>query len=312
LRQLLFFVTLQAMPNINKAHAAMLGVTVIFGLHYSIAKSLMPDYLSPLQLLFIRLGGATLLFWLFAPFFSPQRVEKSDLLKLALCGLVGLTLNVGFFYLGLHYTTPVDASVIHVSNPIMVLILSSLLIGEKITTRKVAGIVSGTSGALLLILWGRHMEFGGQTAIGNLLVTLNMLCYSSYLVILKPLTARYHPMTLLKWIMLFGFLFSIPFTAGAMLEISFSRFDWYGWGGLAYIIILTTFLVYILINYALKRLSPTAVSYYTYLQPVLAAISSVSVGMERITFPKVAAAILIFSGVYLVTGKGRRPARQNK
>jgi len=289
--------------TLPKAHLAMLGVTIIFGLHYSIAKSMMPGSLSPLQMVFIRLMAGALLFWIFQRLFVAEKVERRDLFKLALCGLFGLTLNVGFFYVGLNYTTPVDASVIHVTNPILVLILASIMIRERVTTKKLFGIFLGMSGALILILWGRHLQFGGQTTLGNILVTLNMLFYSLYLVIIKPLVKKYHMATILKWVSLFGFIFIIPFSAREMLSITFIHFDWYSWAGLFYIIVMTTFVAYILINFALKHLTPTAVSYYTYLQPVLAAISSVSIGMERITLPKILAALLIFIGVYLVTSR---------
>lgn len=275
---------------------------MIFGLHYSIAKSLMPDYLTSWQLVFLRLLGGVILFWIFGRLFVRERVERRDLLMLALCGLIGFTLNIGFFYAGLNLTTPVDASIIHLTNPIMVLILASILIREKITLRKSGGILLGMTGALILILWGRHLQFGGQTAMGNILVLVNMMCYSLYLVLLKPLLAKYHTVTIMKWVSLFGFLFVIPLSARSMLTISFAHFDWYGWAAIAYIIILGTFLVYLMINFSLNILTPTAVSYYTYLQPILAAVSSVSIGMERITLPKVLAAMLIFTGVWLVTG----------
>ena len=297
------------MSRIVKAHLSMLGVSVIFGLHYSIAKSMMPAYLTPLQMVFIRLLGAVILFWVFQKLFVREKVERRDLLMLALCGLIGFTLNISLFYAGLNLTTPVDASIIHVTNPIMVLVLASIIIREKVTFRKTGGILLGMSGALILILWGRHMEFGGQTTWGNIMVLLNMVCYSFYLVLLKPLLVKYHTVTILKWVSFFGFLFVIPISAKSMLSISFAHFDWYAWSALFYIIVLTTFLVYLLINYSLNILSPTAVSYYTYLQPILAAVSSVSVGMERITLPKVVAALLIFTGVFLVTGRTREEGR---
>lgn len=298
----------RTLSQLPRAHLSMLAVAVIFGLHYSIAKSLMPDFLTPWQVVFLRLLGAAILFWIFQGFFPRQKISRPDLLKLALCGLLGFTLNITLFYSGLNLTTPVDASVIHVSTPIIVLILAALVLREPITSRKLWGIMLGIGGALILILWGRHRQFGAQTALGNILVVLNMVCYALYLVILKPLVLKYHTVTILKWISLFGFLFVIPLSARSMLEISFAGFDLYAWSALTYIIVLTTFVVYLLINYALKILTPTAVSYISYLQPVLASVSSVMVGMERITLPKVTAALLIFTGVWLVTGKIRTNA----
>jgi len=303
---------IHAMSRIAKAHLSMLGVSIIFGLHYSIAKSMMPAYLTPLQMVFIRLLGGMILFWVFQRLFIREKVERRDLLMLALCGLVGFTLNITLFYAGLNLTTPVDASIIHVTNPIMVLILASIIIREKVTFRKTGGILLGMSGALILILWGRHLQFGGQTALGNVLVLMNMVCYSLYLVLLKPLLVKYHTVTILKWVSFFGFIFVIPLSARSMLSISFANFDWYAWSALFYIIVLTTFLVYLMINFSLNILTPTAVSYYTYLQPVLAAVSSVSIGMERITLPKVLAAMLIFTGVYMVTSRKEDPGGQKR
>ena len=284
-----------------RAHLSMLGVTLIFGLNYSITKSLMTTWLSPFQLVFVRLLGGMLLFWVFQRLFVPEKVERRDLFKLALCGLFGLSLNVSLFYLGLNLTTPVDASIIHVSNPILVLVLSSILIREVITFRKVAGIILGMCGALILILCGRKLQAGTQTALGNVLVVSNMLFYALYLVFIKPLVGKYHTTTILKWVSFFGFLFIVPVSVKPMLSISFASGTWIGWAGLAFVIVLNTFVAYLLINFSLKQLSPTMVSYYTYLQPFLAAATSVTAGMERITLPKVAAALLIFTGVFLVT-----------
>jgi drug/metabolite transporter (DMT)-like permease len=284
----------------------MLGVTIIFGLHYSIAKSMMPGLLDPYQLIFIRLLGGTILFWGFQQLFVPEKIDRKDLLMFAVCGLFGLSLNVSLFYIGLNLTTPVDASLIHVSNPILVLVLAGIIIREKITLRKLGGIFLGMIGALILILWGRGLQFGGQTATGNVLVLLNMLFYALYLVMIKPLVGKYHTVTILKWVSLFGFIFVIPFTIKPALSVGFSHLGWYGWASLGYVIVFNTFIAYILINYSLKRLSPTTVSFYTYLQPVLAAVSSVSAGMERITLSKIVAAVLIFTGVYLVSGRRTR------
>jgi len=295
-----------------RPHLSMLGVTVIFGLNYSITKSLMSDCFSPLQLVFVRLLGGVLLFWIFQRLFVPEKVERRDLIKLALCGLFGLSLNVTLFYIGLDLTTPVDASIIHVSSPILVLLLSALLIGEAITFRKMAGIATGMFGALILILWGRKFQFGGQTALGNALVLGNMLFYALYLVLIKPLVGKYHTTTILKWVSFFGFLFIIPVSVKPIMSVSFEHISWFGWAGLFFVIVINTFLAYLLINYSLKHLTPTSVSYYTYLQPFLAAITSVSAGIERVTFPKIIAAILIFTGVYLVTGrkKGTPPLEE--
>jgi drug/metabolite transporter (DMT)-like permease len=283
-----------------RAHLALLLTTIIFGFHYVVAKNLMPDHFTPMQLIFLRLLFATFIFWIFQKLFVPEKVDKKDLVRLAVLGLVGFAANQAFFYEGLNLTSPVDASLIHILNPILVLILASIIIREKITSYKLGGIFLGSAGALILILFGSTGGFNSSPLLGNILVTINMVFYALYLVLLKPLVAKYHTSTILKWVSLFAFLFIIPFSAKSMIGLRISEIDAFSWLSLGYIVVFCTFIAYLLINFALKHVNASAVSYYTYLQPVLATLTSVSVGMGTITTPKIIAAVLIFTGVYWV------------
>lgn len=291
--------------ELHKAHLALVATTLIFGLHYTIAKSMMPAILTPMQLIFLRLLGGVIIFWFFQRLFVPEKVERRDLIKLAICGMFGFALNQTLFYEGLSLTTPVDASLIHVMNPILVLVFASLIIGEKVTWLKAGGIALGAGGTLILVLYGRVVSFDGDHTLGNILVFLNMVFYALYLVLIKPLIGKYHTTTILKWVSVFGFMFILPFSVKPALEIDFGGITPMAWAGLAYIIILNTFVAYLLINFALKQLMPSVISYYNYLQPVIAALSSFTIGEASITVPKVLAALLIFTGVYLVNKSGQ-------
>jgi drug/metabolite transporter (DMT)-like permease len=288
------------MKNNFKAHLALLATTLIFGFAYNIVKSLMPVMLSPMQLIFIRLLGGMIIFWLFQRLFVPEKVDRRDLIKLAVCGMFGFALNQTLFYEGLNLSTPVDASLIHVLNPILVMVFASLLLGEKVTWKKSGGIALGASGVMILVLYGRNVSFDGDHALGNVLIFLNMVFYALYLVLIKPLIGKYHTTTILKWVSFFGFLFILPLSVKPAMEIDFAAITATAWLGIIYIILLNTFVAYLLINFALKSVSATVVSYYSYLQPVIAAAMSVTIGQGGITIPKVLAAMLIFSGVYIV------------
>jgi len=289
-----------------KAHAALLITTLIFGMHYAIAKSMMPASFQPMQLLFLRSLGAVILFWVFQRFFVREKVERKDLLMMAICGLFGFAANMALFYEGLNLTTPVDASIIHVLNPVFVLVFASILIHEKVTFIKILGIALGAGGALMLILYGRSVNMSTNSFAGNILVMVNMLCYAIYIVLIKPLVTKYHSMTILKWVAFFGFFCILPFSIKGMLEFRPQEISICAWLGVAYIVVLNTFVAYLLINYALKTVEASMVSYYTYLQPVIASVMSVSLGTEVITFPKIIAAFLIFGGVYVVNLKKGR------
>lgn len=291
------------MKETQKAHLALLATTLIFGFAYNIVKELMPVMLSPMQLIFIRLLGGVIIFWLFQQLFVHEKVERRDLVMLAVCGMFGFALNQTLFYEGLNLSTPVDASLIHVLNPILVMVFAGLISGEKVTWKKAGGIALGATGVLILILYGRTVSLNGNHSSGNILIFLNMVFYALYLVLIKPLIGKYHTTTILKWVSFFGFLFIFPLSIKPALEINFAAFTIAVWLGIFYIIVLNTFVAYLLINFALKSVSATVVSYYSYLQPVIAAIMSVTIGQGGITLPKILAALLIFSGVYAVNRK---------
>ena len=295
-----------------KSHLALLIVTIIFGMHYMIAKSLMPIPFQPLQLLFMRSLGAMVLFWVFQRFFIQEKVARKDLWMLALCGLFGFAANQALFYEGLNLTTPVDASIIHVTNPIFVMIFASILIHEKVTIVKVFGITLGAIGALILILYGRMVNMSTNSFAGDILVMLNMLCYAMYLVLIKPIVGKYHSMTILKWVSFFGFIFMIPFSIKGLIGLHLQSVSIQAWLGVGYVVILNTFIAYLLINFALKTVEASMVSFYTYLQPVIASIMSVSLGTEVITAPKIIAALLIFAGVFVVNRSNKASALQVK
>jgi drug/metabolite transporter (DMT)-like permease len=295
-----------------KSHLALLLVTIIFGMHYMIAKSLMPIPFQPLQLLFMRSLGAMVLFWVFQRWFIQEKVARKDLLMLALCGFFGFAANQALFYEGLNLTTPVDASIIHVTNPIFVMIFASILIHEKVTIVKVFGIALGASGALILILYGRMVNMSTNSFAGDILVMLNMLCYAIYLVLIKPIVGKYHSMTILKWVSFFGFVFMIPFSIKGLIGLHLQSVSIQAWFGVGYVVILNTFIAYLLINFALKTVEASMVSYYTYLQPVIASIMSVSLGTEVITAPKIIAALLIFAGVFIVNRSNNASSLQVK
>ena len=290
----------------HKAHLALLVTTLIFGFGYNIVKSLMPVVLQPMQLIFIRLLGVMVIYFLFQRLFVPEKVERRDLFMLAACGITGFALNQALFYEGLNLSTPVDASLIHVLNPIVVTVFASFILRDRVTWIKAAGIALGASGVLILVLYGRKVSLDGSHALGNVLIFLNLICYALYLVLIKPLVGKYHTTTILKWVSMFGFIFILPFSVKQALEIDYSAITLPAWLGIAYIIFLNTFVAYLLINFALKSLGTTIVSYYSYLQPVIASAMSVTIGQGGITVPKVLAALLIFSGVYVVNRSNSR------
>ena len=291
------------MNKIAKSHIALVIATIIFGLHYTIAKQAMPVPFRPLQLLFFRMLGSVILFWILQKFYAPEKVERKDMFTLAICGFFGFAANQALFYIGLNLTTPVDASLIHVLNPILVMIFASIVLSEKITRIRLGGVALGASGALILVLYGKIIDLGSTTTEGNIIVMVNMLFYAMYIVMVKPMVEKYHITTVMKWISLYGFIVIIPFAFKPMTQFQLVQLNTSAWLTLFYVIVINTFIAYLLLNFALRHVDAGAVGYYTYIQPILASVTSVSLGTGTITIPKVIAAVLIFGGVYMVNRK---------
>ena len=282
-----------------KAHIALLFANIIYALNYGWAKDVMEGgYLEPFAFILIRAIGATLLFWVVSLFFS-ERVENKDKLKLLLCGIFGVAANQLLFFKGLDQTTRINASIIMVASPIIVALFSAVLIKEKPSATRIVGILLGLTGACFIILQGESSN-QGASLIGNLLIVLNATSYGLYLVLVKPLMKKYSPITVVKWVFTFGLIIVTPF---GLTEI-----DTIVWEmpndillKVGFVVIFTTFFTYLFNIYGVKRVSPTVVSSYIYLQPILTSIIAAFSGTETITIMMVISSIIIFIGVYLVS-----------
>lgn len=298
--------------NTTKAHLALLGANIIYGANYLIAKGVMPTKIDASAFVLLRVIGATLLFWIVKQFVK-EKVDKKDFILFMLCGLLGTSVNMLLFFHGLSLTSPIDASIIMTSTPVIVLILSSLILKEKITTNKYIGITIGAIGAFLLIWFGKKSG-GTSSFLGNLFVFLNACCYATYLVIVKPLMKKYKAITVISWVFLFGLIFVFPFGINDLLTTNFSAFTTNTYLVIAYVTIGTTFLTYLFNIYALNYVSPSVNGSYIYLQAVLSFIM-VSVYAfvlghkeyaQDINPIKIVSCFLVIIGVYMISKKPKR------
>lgn len=298
------------MPSKFKIHSALLIVALLYGANYSIAKVAMPTYIGPFGIIFVRVIFGTLLFFIFDLINGSEKIKyKRDYLRLAGLSLIGITINQLMFFKGLNLTTPISASVIMTSSPIIVLIASYFILKERITINKMLGIALGATGAILMI-GINGFSFSSDTFLGNFFVLINAISFSTYLVLVKPLMMRYKPLTIIKWVFFFGMIIVIPIGLKEFLLVDWYSFPAKAWYSLLYILLGTTFFAYLLNTWALQFVSPSVVGYYIYLQPVFATLVAFAIRGDRITINEILYASLIFVGVYLVSirrSKGERP-----
>lgn len=298
--------------NNYKAHFALLGANVIYGANHIIAKGVMPNKIGPSAFVFLRILGASLLFWIIKSFIK-EKVDKKDFPLLILCGLLGVASNQLLFFHGLNLTSPIDASIIITAVPVMVLIFSAFLLKERITTNKLIGITIGAIGAVLLIWYGNKAE-GTSSVLGNVYVLLNACSYALYMVLVKPLMKKYNPITIISWAFLFGFIFMFPFGIQDILSTSFESFTLNTYLSVAFVVLGTTFLAYLFNIYALSKVSPSISGSYIYLQPV---VSFIMVSLyafvlnnneysQDINLVKIISCLMVVIGVYMISKKPRK------
>ena len=285
-------------------HLAGFIAYAIFGFNIIVCKDLTSDGLiPPLGIFTLRSLGAGSLFWLISLFQPREKVDKKDFFKIFLASLLGFFTCQITFLVGLPYITPMDCSIMTALAPIYTMIVAAIALKEPITFKKAGGVAISLAGVIYLIL-SRSAIAGGAaqtTPFGIVMIVFNILSFSMYLGIFKPLIAKYSVVTFMKWIFLFSFCVAAPFSAKGLTEVDWAGIPSIQYAELAYLIICATFITYFLIPVAQKRIRPTIISMYSYVQPIIAISISIAIGMDVLTWQKVLAAAMVFGGVIMVS-----------
>jgi drug/metabolite transporter (DMT)-like permease len=296
----------------SKRNIALIGATLvslIYGVTFTIAKDVMPHYIDAYGFILLRVGGSAILFWIVWVFMKMlkvgpnEKIALHDFPRIIACAFFGVALNILTFFKGLSMTSPISAAVIMVCTPLIVLILSAVIIKEKMRKRKILGILLGLFGTSFLILYGKSVENNSNVSLGNFLVLVNAVSYGYYLVIVKKLMDKYNAFTFVKWIYLFGFLMVIPFGLSQFQSVDWAILPSDIVGKIGFVVVFSTFFTYLLNLLSMRELKPTLVAVFIYLQPLFATVFAISLGKDELSWVKISSAILIFTGVYLVTDK---------
>ena len=296
----------------NARFLALLAATAasgIYGVNHTIAKGLMPDIIGPYGFILLRVSGAAVVFWLISLFYKSEKIDRKDWFRIIGCAFFGMVLNMNMFFKGLELSTPINSSVVITLSPVLLLVLSALILRERITWLKAVGIGIGLAGALALIIFGvKTQPNAPNIPLGNTLFVINAASYSFYLIFVKPLVAKYSSITLMKLFFLFALLMNIPIGFAEFSEVSWFSLSQLDIIKLAFVVIGTTVLTYLFNIYALKQLSPSTIGAFIYLQPLIAAAFAILMGADQLTPLRVLAAVLIFTGVFLSTRKRKTSA----
>jgi drug/metabolite transporter (DMT)-like permease len=282
-------------------HIALFVANIVFGLNTIVSRSLIPEFVSPYTLTFFRLCGGMILFWIASLFVKNESVPPKDILMFFFASIFSLGLNQLPFFVGLSMTSPIDASIVVTLLPILTMILAAIFIKEPITLMKSVGVLVGASGAILLIFSSKHLHTGQSNFWGNIIIFFAVASFAIYLTAFKSLIMRYSAITIMKWMFLFGTILCFPFCKNAFFETNFNALSIGTYWRIGFVVVLATFFTYTLIPIGQKVLRPTTFSMYNYLQPIVASLVAVFIGMDTFGIEKALSAVLVFSGVYIVT-----------
>jgi drug/metabolite transporter (DMT)-like permease len=278
-------------------------VAIIYGFTFTVAKDVMPTYVDAYGFIVLRVAGATVLFWLVSFLGPKEKIAKNDFLRIAACAFFGVAFNMLTFFKGLSFTSPIMGAVLMVTTPMIVLVLSAILMKERMQSKKVIGILLGLAGTITLILYGKDLNNAPNATLGNLLVFVNAVSYAFYLIFVKKLMDKYNAFTFVKYIYLFGFFMVLPFGYHDLQVVNWQEIPLNISIKIGFVVIFSTFFTYLLNLISMRNLKPTTVAVFIYLQPFFATIFAIGLGKDNLNVVKLVSAILIFVGVYLVIHK---------
>lgn len=277
---------------------------LIFGLNIPLNKYFYAEGLiSPFGMTALRMTFAAVAFWLVSLFTPKEKVAKKDMLILIVGGICGMFINQGLFAYGLSNTSSIDASIITTSGPLFAMVVAAIVLREPITLKKAGGVLVGGVGAVILVLASQQAVVSHDGSLkGDIAVLCAQLFYATYIVITRPLSEKYSPITMMKWMFLTSALIAMPAFGRDMISAPlFHQGEIMPYLLISFTLLGATFFTYMMIPLAQRRIRPTTISMYNNVQPLVATIVAIMFMGDSFTIPKLVASIFIFGGVYLVT-----------
>ena len=298
--------------NVTIGHICMFLACAIWGLMAPLGKDAMTHGVGGLEMVTFRVVGGAVCFWIASLFVKQEKVRHKDMLLFFFAAMLSIVLNQCCYTIGLSITSPVNASIMTTMMPIITMILAALFLKEPITGKKVMGVFCGAVGAFLLITTGARVASGnGGVMLGDLLCLSAQLSFAIYLTVFKHLIQRYTVITCMKWMITYAAIVIMPISFSRMQQLPWTDISAKTWWETAFVVVGGTFLAYIFMMQGQKILRPTVVAMYNYVQPIIACIVSVAIGLGVFGLWQALAVVLVFFGVWLVTqSKSRRDLKK--
>ena len=288
----------------TRAHLITLAAFLCFGLMSPMCKWAMESgMITGVSMAAFRLCGAATLFWLISPMVPQQVIDKEDRKHLIIMSLCGMGINQFCYVIGVQHTSPTNACVITTSTPVFTFVLSALFLHATVTTRKIGGLLIAATGAIILIT-GSQMQ-GGRSgcAWGDAICLFSQFSASCYFVFFSGIIKKYHPVILMRWLFLISAILTLPLWVYEVCTLPWTDLGMDEIAGSAYVVLFGSFISYLLMIVGQRHLEPSTVAAYNYIQPVIAATVGILLGVDILTWQKVAAVLCIAAGVVFISRK---------
>ena len=288
---------------------ALVAVQVFFGLFPIFGKFAFEDF-APAAVGAWRMAVGALALGAAAALLQGRAalVERRDLPRLFWSAMLGIVINMVLFLEGLERSTTVNAGLIMPVIPVFTFVIAAAVRQERFIPVRALGILLAFAGTATLFL-DSGPDFTRDMLVGNTLMVINALSYSLFLVVARPLLARYPPLVVIAWV----FLLSVPSIPLFALDAALVPADvsTRGWLSLAYILVFATVGAYLLNTFALARVSASTTATYIFLQPLVTiGAGLLLVESERLRPMALLSGAITFSGVWLVVRRKAAPPLQ--
>lgn len=276
-----------------------LFLTVLFFSTYEVVGRTLTNLVNPYQLNFVRffIGGLILLPIALKNIKSKNiRMTWQDFLLLVLIGLTNVVFSMSFLQLGINMTSASLSAVIFSSNPLFVMIVASFVLGEKLNSTKIYGLILGIIG--LVIVFYKQLNVGGNHLVGIILLVLSSITYGIYTVIGKKFTVKYDSVVMNSFSFIIGSLMLLPillYNKYPVFNLPLKAIP-----QMLYLTVFVTGIAYYTYFLGLSSVNTGVGSMVFFAKPVLASIIASIFLSEKITIQLVIGTIVILIGIFIV------------
>lgn len=285
----------------KQAILALILANIIWGAASPIFKWSLTN-IEPFTLAFLRFSLATLLILPFAT--HSLKINKEDWPKLIILSLLGITVNISFFFLGLKLAPSINAPIIATAGPVLLLAGCLIILKERLKRRILLGTLIGLLGVLTIIFRPLVENGFDHAVLGNLFFVLATIGSVGNIIMTKRIIQKYEAVTITFWSFLIGSITFIPFLIYETSQFGFlTNLALPGFVGILFGTILSSAVAYFLYDWSIKNLQAQEVGVFAYLDPIVAILIAIPLLGELPTLTYLLGALFVFLGIFVAQGR---------